>query len=282
MSICSLNLKDRKLLNLEKKCFSENIWLLLTFKNCSLLSCLVSFSWDPSISVQEILFCIQQLLTHPNHRGLYDPEEYRENVRLQAEKYSYENGSDFLEKAMVGLQAKIDPAYKMPLQPWEHVRWENLEEVRWKGIRSFQSRKASNNVHRHSDSNQHMDTNLVENVENHVVQEAENEIEQNDDEEVAELDINNYLSLSDIDENEENDENNNNEIETVGSPNGRSVLAPIANANSSELSPTRQLMPTGHLRDEDGKVCACSCCEQGSRQFLDSQHKMRYFFGEGS
>eukprot|EP00531_Pseudo-nitzschia_arenysensis_P001420 CAMPEP_0116148976 /NCGR_PEP_ID=MMETSP0329-20121206/18674_1 /TAXON_ID=697910 /ORGANISM="Pseudo-nitzschia arenysensis, Strain B593" /LENGTH=544 /DNA_ID=CAMNT_0003645205 /DNA_START=46 /DNA_END=1680 /DNA_ORIENTATION=- len=221
-------------------------------------------SWDPSISLPEILFCIQQLLTHPNHRGLYDPEEYRDSVLLQAEKYSFSNGSDFLEKAMVGLQSKIDPGYKMPLQPWENVRWENLEEVRWKGIRPFQSRQNLTFARPYQSINQDLQG------------------------ELAEIEISNNLSSpdSEFDEGENNDENNenndNNEIEAIDSPNSRSILAPIANANSSELSPMRRMMTTGRLRDADGNICECSCCEQGSRHFLDREHKMRYFFGEGT
>ncbi len=207
-------------------------------------------SWDPSISVPEILFCIQQLLTHPNHRGLYDAEEYRETVRLQAEKYNH--GSDFLEKAMVGLQSKIDPEYKMPLQPWENVRWESLEEVRWKGIRSFQSRNTPFLRHRISSQD-----------------------------EVAEIESSNNLS-AESDDSENNDENINSNNEVIDSPSSRSVLAPIANANSSELSPTRQMMSTAFFCDEDGNVCECSCCKQVSRQFLDKTENMRYFFGEGS
>ena len=198
----------------------------------------------------EILFCIQQLLTHPNHRGLYDAEEYRESVRLQAEKYNH--GSDFLEKAMVGLQSKIDPEYKMPLQPWENVRWENLEEIRWKGIRSFQSRNTSFLRHRISSQD-----------------------------EVAESESSNNLSSA-SDDGENNDENINHNNEVVDSPSSRLVLVPIANTNSSELSSTRQMMSTAFFCDEDGNVCECSCCKQVSRQFLDKTEKMRYFFGEGS
>ncbi len=206
----------------------------------------------------EILFCIQQLLTHPNHRGLYDPEEYRDSVLLQAEKYNFTNGSDFLEKAMVGLQSKIDPEYKMPLQPWENVRWENLEEVRWKGIRPFQSRKNTTYARPYQSRRQ------------------------DEQEEHAEIEISNSLSSEGENNDENDDTNNSNEIEAMDSPSSRSILAPIANANSSELSPMRRMMTTGRLSDGNGNICECSCCEQGSRHFLDTKHKMRYFFGEGT
>ena len=165
---------------------------------------------------------------------------------------------------MVGLQSKIDPGYKMPLQPWENVRWENLEEVRWKGIRPFQSRQNLTFARPYQSRNQDLQG------------------------ELAEIEISNNLSSpdSEFDEGENNDENNenndNNEIEAIDSPNSRSILAPIANANSSELSPMRRMMTTGRLRDADGNICECSCCEQGSRHFLDREHKMRYFFGEGT
>lgn len=211
-------------------------------------------SWDPSISVQEIFFCIQQLLNHPNHRGsTYDPETYREKVRRQAEKYS-RNDADFLEQAMVGLQSKIDPHYKMPLESWENVRWENLEEARWKGKRSFQSRKLLRRLPVRSSSNNDV-------VAMHPAQSFVTAASSND-------------SVS-SDESEENDENNEDVV--------RPVLSPIANANSTDLSPTRTMMPieADRLRDENGEICKCSCCEQGSRSFLDREQNMRYLFGEG-
>ena len=81
--------------------------------------------------------------------AIYDPDEYKLAVLRQAKRYEYQSSSSssntdgrwnsqFLERAMVKLQSKIDPEYKRPLQPWENERWENLEEVRWKGKRSFQ------------------------------------------------------------------------------------------------------------------------------------------------
>ncbi|OEU14293.1 hypothetical protein FRACYDRAFT_240827 [Fragilariopsis cylindrus CCMP1102] len=104
-------------------------------------------SWDPSISLPELFFCIQQLLVHPNHREVYDPIEYQRIVLEQSEKYQYNiggnNGNDnadhndsnkFLELAMVELQSNIDPEY------YRRFEWENLELVRWKGQRSFQQR----------------------------------------------------------------------------------------------------------------------------------------------
>ena len=233
-------------------------WQLTVFSFFFLNLCVLHLfrSWDPSIGVPEILFCIQQLLTHPNHRGLYDPEEYRESVRLQAEKYNRSNGSDFLERAMVELQSKIDPEYKKPLEPWENVRWENLEEVRWKGKRPFQSRRAP-----------HLRRSSI-----HMMQEDEAEIE---------------FAASHATETESDGEANDENVENAEgavSPSHRSILAPIANANSTELSsPSRQMMSmeAGRLCDQDGNLCECSCCEQGSRHFLDKEHKMRYFFGEG-
>ena len=131
-----------------------------------LLNILCAQSWDPSISLPELFFCIQQLLVHPNHRGpnthhndraVYDPIEYQRIVLEQSEKYQYNigggnngngnaggtnnnNSNKFLELAMVELQSNIDPEYKKPLEAWENERWENLEHVRWKGQRSFQQR----------------------------------------------------------------------------------------------------------------------------------------------
>ena len=35
-------------------------------------------------------------------------------------------------------------------------------------------------------------------------------------------------------------------------------------------------------RDSEGNVCQCSCCQQGSRRFIDEAHRMRYIFGEGA
>ena len=200
--------------------------------------------------MQEIFFCIQQLLNHPNHRGsAYDPEEYRESVHFQAAKYN-RSGTDFLERAMVDLQSKIDPEYKMPLESWENERWENLEEVRWKGRSSFQPREEAVGF----DS-------IGEN---------------NDESNVANNDESN---------DENNDENNEDVVGETPEPmvemSGRSVLAPISNANSIDLSPRVMPIESGRLCDENGKICECSCCEQGSRSFIDRKHRMRYIFGEG-
>lgn len=235
-------------------------------------------SWDPSISLQEIFFCIQQLLVHPNHQGsmLYDLEEYREIIRRQAQKHDI-NSSEFLERAMVELHSKIDPEYKMPLESWENERWENLEEVRWKGRRSFQPRHEPRLLRRNlTGTSQGLDTMApMESLEEG-------------------LDFISTINASGSDAS--NDENNDggtggtareasNSLmlptamtTTTISIENRTALAPIANSNSTEL-----LMPVdaGRLRDEDGNVCECSCCEQGSRLFIDREHNMRYIFGEG-
>jgi hypothetical protein len=194
--------------------------------------------------LQEILFCIQQLLNHPNHRGsAYDPEEYRESVCFQAEKY-HRSGSDFLERAMVELQSKIDPEYKMPLESWENERWENLEEVRWKGRSSFQPRH-----------------------------------------EPREEEVGYDAIIASLSVGASNDENNEDVVGGSSDPmietSHRSILAPIANANSTDLSPRVMPIEAGRLHDENGNVCKCSCCEQGSRSFIDRKHRMRYLFGEG-
>lgn len=203
--------------------------------------------------MQEIFFCIQQLLNHPNHRGsAYDPEEYRQSVRFQAEKYN-RNGSDFLERAMVDLHSKIDPKYKMPLESWENERWQNLEEVRWKGRSSFQPRHEPREEEAGFDA-------IIDSIASLSV--GENSDENND----------------------ENDDENNEDVvgessEPMVDTSGRSVLAPIA--NSTDLSLRVMPIESGRLRDENGKICECSCCEQGCRLFIDRKHRMRYIFGEG-
>ena len=226
------------------------------------------------MSLSEILFCIQQLLTHPNHRGsTYDPEEYRENVQHQAQKYC-RNDSDFLERAMVELVSKIDPEYKQPLESWENERWENVEEAGWKGQRSFQIRNEARSPRRNLSGNFNGAVTMASPIE---------DLEEGQEVEYL-MSTNSSASLfasSSNDENNDENDNENNENNTATSPNQRAVLAPIANANSAELTPQVMPMDIGHPRDIDGNICRCSCCEQGSRTFIDRNHKMRYIFGEG-
>ena len=213
----------------------------------------------------EIFFCIQQLLVHPNRRGstLYNPEEYRESVLRQAEKYNL-TGTDFLERAMVELQSKIDAEYKMPLEPWENERWENLEKVRWKGKRSFQTQYEQR---RWRPSGTAISP---------VVSPEEDQFFPT---------IQSSASLSD---GSSNDENINDSAEgeppdlALSAADDRPVLAPIANPNSSELSsPPRMPIASDRILKDDGNICDCSCCRQGSRSFIDRDHRMRYLFGEG-
>jgi len=248
--------------------------------------------WDPSISLPELFFCIQQLLAHPNHRGslstsstsggLYDPMEYRRAVRQQATKYeyrrtntidingnnnnngnayvlgntdSYDNSgsSEFLERAMVELTAKIDPEYKKPLQTWENERWESLEEVRWKGWRSFQRR---GDQQQQQQQQQHPPIPLQR--QRRSRHDNINNDEDNTDEMVQ------IIMTT----------NSNDGSERVGTSIGSDVNANVNNDRATN---------TSYLRNDNGDVCECSCCVQGgaSRPFIDREHRMRYIFGEG-
>ena len=124
----------------------DSILFSIRFAYIVLHNILCAQSWDPSISLPELFFCIQQLLVHPNHREVYDPIEYQRIVLEQSEKYQFNigvngnnadhtnNSRKFLELAMMELQSNIYPEYSKRLE------WENLELVRWKGQRSFQQR----------------------------------------------------------------------------------------------------------------------------------------------
>ena len=187
---------------------------------------------------------------------------------------------------MVELQSKIDADYKKPLEPWENERWENLEEVRWKGRRSFQGRCEPRGGWHPS-------------VTTAVAPVASSE----EEEDVRFLpSARSSASLSVDSGNDENQNQNQNENRQDGAGGvdnddngltpepaldaaaavGRSVLAPIANANSSELLSSPARIPSDtRIRNDDGEICDCSCCRQGSRSFIDRDHRMRYLFGEG-
>jgi len=231
--------------------------------------CSGSFIWDPSISLPEILFCIQQLLAHPNHRGstiggLYDPVDYRASILRQAQKYD-RNCAEFLERAMVELQSKIDPDYKMPLESWENERWENLEEVRWKGRRSFQPRHEPHLLRQRPGSGNVLATMApTGSLEEEGVQFI--------------MATNSSASPSAGTSND--DEGSLRFSFQAPNANANTNANANANANTDLISPPITT-EASRLRDVDGNVCECSCCKHGSRSFVDRKHRMRYLFGEG-
>lgn len=206
--------------------------------------------------------------------------EYRRAIRLQAKKYEYSTddsnnsgSSDFLERAMVKLHAKIDPEYKKPLQSWENERWENLEEVRWKGMRSFQPRESTNS-HRDPQRDQPLPPRRLPEGTNNPT----------DEEPAMEGEVQLIMTTS----------SDGSEVVTTNSNGSEVVVGRDGDDNDIEIGTSNGRFPSspgqiplipGRLRNDDGDPCECSCCVIGegqtTRPFLDRENKLRFIFGEG-